>query len=131
MGLYTNKHLKTFYIEDGIKKIDYARIKKIVIPNDNQLYCNFQKGAINRLLWVNYNQNVFNQYAYHCNYKIGHSSYTKHTHLDNSLNITQRTPSGIDVTQGTGETEVVICHLNIYNEEVDLITTKTITYEKE
>lgn len=35
MSLYTNKHLKTFHIEDGIKKISYARIKKIVIPNDN------------------------------------------------------------------------------------------------
>lgn len=101
MGLYTGKHLKTFHIIDGVKKISYARINKIVIPSNSYIYCNLSRGPINRLLWTNYSQEAFTEYTYHCTYITEHRSHVKHTHIDNTLSVTKNTPEGIDIPGST------------------------------
>jgi hypothetical protein len=102
MGLYTGKHLKTFHIIDGVKKINYAHINRIVIPSNSYIYCDLSRGPINRLLWTNYSREAFTEYTYHCTYTAEHHSRVKHTHIDNALSVTKNTPEGIDIPASTG-----------------------------
>ena len=123
MGLYTGKHLKTFCIEDGIKKINYARINRIVIPNDNYIHCPLNKGAVNRLLWTNYLGQAFNQYCSRVNYVHSVHSQVKHTSYSYTITTERLTPSGIDIPDST-------MHLLVYNVYATVNETQIITYEE-
>lgn len=127
MGLYTDKHLKTFHIVDGVKKINYATIKRMIVENDNILYTNFAKGPVNHLLWTKYRHQADEDWVYHMNYINNLKSLVKHSYLSYVGNVTRGTPNGIDIPSSaiTGPT-----HMNIYNEYVDLSAIATIRYEE-
>lgn len=127
MGLYTGKHLKTFHIVEGVKKIDYATIKRIIVENDNVLHTNFEKGPVNHLLWTKYRHSADEDWVYHTAYINNLKSLVKHSYLSYVGNVTRETPNGIDIP---GPTITGPVHMNIYNEYVDLTMVATIRYEE-